>query len=406
MNHQPEGPTSERSEFRWPALSLLLILFVVTLALSATRTHDYCSTDLVAYHSATELFFEGINPYDPEQIAQAQNSECPESQRSVQVWNPPLIFPVLGPLFLLTSRSTSFLCAVVSIAACLILVAAGLIQVPSKVKLSAALICLLVLGFRPILVEVRFGQWSSIVAAGVALSSVYFIRRADFVAGLLLAVSIFKPHVAFLPVLYLVCVSIVARRWKIFYGSVLFTVFGFMLAELLHPGITQKWLYRETWPAQYLGSSLSSLFRVMISNHYEVKLGPIEGLLPTILAIAGIAARGWFSEGFQTRRFMLCCFAASLVAPYGFYFDQVILLVPLGYFLGRFMAQERDAYWAFRLSIVTSLLIVTWLPLSHATLGSILPLSGEWFIYPLCLGLIILTINGFAGCKKPGVCER
>jgi Glycosyltransferase family 87 len=306
------------------ALLFLAIFFVVP-------SEYHRRGDLLAYRVAQTAIDSGGNPYNPSDLRVAQKTSAGFDAPAAPVWNPPLFFIVLGPLLNLPPPFMPLLLPFLSVLAGLMIcwtgwgLAAHDQPFPRCFAVAALAVCL------PWWSNIFLGQWSILIAGLVAAGIFAFSRRYDVCAGVLLSSVILKPHPFWLPMAVIGFLALRERRLRFLVTIPVTLAVLSIIAESVYPGIHARWILRESWPTAYLTATVPTLMRVAWSA-FGIPGSPFVlwfmfggSLLAGLLIYWRIIQR---TNARQLRTLIPHSLAISvLFAPYGFLFDQSIVLL-------------------------------------------------------------------------------
>ncbi len=391
------------------AVTIVMKALVVIVICSAVihwifPPRSVCDTDLMSYVPAQRLFEQRGNPYSAVAIHLERQAICPGKQIYLQVWNPPAVFVTLGWLLLLPLEFVPTIFAVLSISSLVVIwIFANKRNLEDTDSLPWNFLLLLgVAG--PLFIEIEHGQWSSLIVATFALTLFFYQRRKDRSAGFLLAFSILKPHLVFLPLLYLMIGAIVCRRFGIVFGAIAATAFLFLAAELSHPGISALWVGRGEWPDSYLGSTAASLIRAVWVVNFGVDPAWPAWVLP-LLGVSLVTLRRFAISDWEVRNseVMGWFLVNGIFSPYGFTIDQVALALPISYYLSEGLELINLNLISKRVASGVYLLFLGFWPVFFAAQGvTIWTLPLQWFVYPIyTLAIVALYLVIRRGHQVP-----
>ncbi len=305
-----------------PHLVVIVLLNAIILTLLAAA-QTTLPGDFIAYRAASELFWNGVNPYDPVQLLAAERLYAPHWVTPSAVWNPPLFFVTLALPYHLPLPVAGFLVQFLAINGTL-----GIAKVANHLgggsRATSLWLPLLSLATFPLWADLLLGQFGAILGFLFFLAAALFFQRRDSLSGAIIALILIKPHLLWLPALLLGVWAIVERRVT-FIASALGSALGLsVLAELLHPGITAAWLGRSEWPTIYYGSAISSLLTGVLDLLPPPPIVAILGTAVAALVFLLFLGRRRFSPSATAFASATAC--THLFAPYGFVFDQVGVL--------------------------------------------------------------------------------
>lgn len=234
---------SSKSWGVWISLTILSALFLAGLVYQA-RTHPelFVTYDFLAYHSSFQLFIQGIDPYNAQNLLQHQTQQSyVDHDLPAQMRYAPWTFPMMAPVLtfdLLTAAVIWFCCSV------LFMLASSAITWKSVPHGERDLAWAILAGalFVPNIDGLAWNQIGFLITLGIAGLFWSLVRGKDIYAGVFLAVISLKPHL-FLPLgLALLAWILLKRRFAILY-SCLITI-GVLLAAAVYrfPSIVSSWL--------------------------------------------------------------------------------------------------------------------------------------------------------------------
>jgi len=351
------------------------------LATSFTRfAPQWGKHDFLAYWSSSHLLATGSNPYDTTALRTLQHSiRPPRPGRGaiIQAWNPPWLLLILLPLGLLPfdlAASVWVFFNTVLIGAAII-ISWEMLTDPSK-RRGVFVVLLAGLSFGATLQTIIIGQIVGLVLVGLVLGVKGLQSGWHGWAGVVLLLTTIKPHLTYLVLLLIVVWSLRHRRWQ---------VLGGMMAAGLAAGII-LWIIFPGWIFAYFRTLLSLPYTVLdmstLGSFAEALFGfsglKFAGLLllPVALPLVRVQAR-W---GWLTATNMALLISVPL-APYGFSFDQIVLLPAIVQIIVWLRRRDPSRRWRWIIgsSLAGIMLVFFWqliLPPSHY----------HWFVWvPLAL---------------------
>ena len=300
-------------------LCLYLLLAALSVAFTQLNQYPFQESDLVAYHTAEKLFFEGGNPYDTKSMEQRQ-AAYGRTDTPKMVWNPPTVFVTLGLATLPAPHISRILQAMLLPLAALYIVHFGRSLRGAGHRPSAVLLALPVCCSIPFLSELWILQMSSIITAIALLGITCCLRGQEIRGGIFLSVLILKPYLLFLPATLLLLDSVRRKRWRIWAGLGIGILVPLLAAEEIHPGILRQWIYRESWPPPFFGATLASFIRAF----FLTRTGNDPYFLVPVFSALGVLfiAAAYMRRGLSSSLIMTAMALSPLVAPYGFFHDQ------------------------------------------------------------------------------------
>jgi hypothetical protein len=318
----------------------LLCLGVIIVAYAFTRPLE----DFVAYWTAAHLLIAKHNPYSLADIYHFQQALGWHEPIPLVALNPPWTLALFAPLGLTQSYVLAWILwvGVLTISTALssrllMDVYFGDICLP-EISDSTFYRCLFAFTFYPVLMSVKFAQTVPFVLFGAAAFVFYESGRRPIIAGLLFAMTAFKPNLVYLVWIALLLNSLQQRRWKTLAsaGAVLAGLMALALAMDPHAISEYRALASSPLPRLLMpgmAGAVRSLF-----PHRDVFW---MQLLPPFLGL------GWFA--FYWRKYRLnwiwseripALIAASLLTTsWGYMFDETLLAIPIMFLAGRYAKQ-------------------------------------------------------------------
>ncbi|HQR08717.1 MAG TPA: glycosyltransferase family 87 protein [Gemmatales bacterium] len=318
------------------------------------------SLDFVQYYVALELIFEGKNPYDQELAGARQMTHG-------RAWGMQMFVPPWGMLPGLLVANLPFPWANygnIGLNALLLVICAACwtkLLFPGKPRYIPIMVLASFL-WMPSLVNMEYGQNALWPLAGFTGWLWFTQRQRHAVAGWLLALTIIKPHLGLLPVVFALVYSLRQRHW-----ATLATSAGGVVALTLVTFLIRPTIWNEYLAAIQTGLS-PSIFRTYTLNGMALPyLGPTIQYVTYALLLAviySIVVRTW--KQFKTKSSsdeqpaplvtwsMVICMMILPFATYAWLTDFVFM-VPGGiYALGQALKKDRTALVAVCLWIVMS----------------------------------------------------
>jgi len=237
--------------------------------------------------------------------------------------------------------------------------------------------------FSMTLLSLVYGQVNTLEVLGLALFLVLSERKQDFSAGASLVLTTIKPHLLLLTLPLLLLMLIKSRRWRALAG------FG---ATSLACGLILFALY-PSWPLsfwQLATSGLSSIRNTPSISGLLIAAGQFALSKWLWVIILGLAVFTWWRIGKDWHIETLIdvsLLVGLMVAPVGWSYDQVILLIPVIHLLkwtvdGSLMKHQSTL-------IVTALIVAD----IFSFLERLMSPSEVWFFW---IPLVVALIYAFA----------
>ena len=316
-----------RKTLQWLLLSLMLFIGIVFLLLlwNVTSTTTVGESDLIGYWSATYLFHNGQNPYDPKLLDFLQHVQMQTGLNyTIMAWNPPFLFVFLLPLAWLPFSTAKFAMLLMNL---IIVLAASLmlsrLYLPTGNMRLTLIYLLLAISLPQVISGLYMGQVTFFVFLGL-VSSMALIKKGQwFWAGAVLVLTSIKPHMAILAVIYLLIHMAQHRQYKGWRGLIsasivcVLILFAFRFSWI-HDLLGETAIAPVNWATPTIGGLLSYLHISEYGRYLIVLLLPLPFLLARYQATVSME----FSVALLTLVTVPTTF-------FGWSYDQTILLIPI-----------------------------------------------------------------------------
>lgn len=361
-------------------IALLLIGLAVLLMSPLPLPDRIGAVDFRPYWSASLLLARGQDFSDPTLLD--------DVERNLTGWTEPFTmvawFAPSGNLVLLPYTLVSFGRAAYYWLLTNILVVFSFALLLWRGTLSRAWIPIVAtFGFSMTLVSIIYGQVNTLVVLGLALFLHLSAQKRGLAAGAGLALTTIKPHLVILALPLLVLDLIRRGEWRVLAGFV---------GALAGAGILLFALF-PAWPLSFwalVRSGMSTIRATPTLNGLLVVGGEVSWGKWVWLGALVLAAIIWWRRGRNwDRRTMIdvSILAGMVVAPVGWSYDQIILLVPV----------LRILRWAVDGSLTgrDAFVVVAALILMDAVTfyQRFLALSEVWYFW---VPLVVAAVYGFA----------
>ena len=348
----PASESAPKKWSSWPRLIGLVIMPLSICLVGATpeRTRVANVNDFVAYWSAASLITHGQNPYASDAVLSLEKEVGFTGSTPLIMRNPPWIVPIIAPLGFLSFGVAQRLWLIVGLVA--ILTSSKWLWDLYRVEGQSRVVTgLAVATFAPIPVALAIGQVSPLVLLGIA-GFLHFQQREKLGwAGAFLFLAALKPHLIFLVWVALALLSIYKRSARTVSLLILTTMISSLIAISLDHSIFFQYaqMLAKEKVAQELTPTLGGLIRLWTGFY-------LAEYLPAIVALGWIIfhSRRQQDQWNWTKEMPTIMLLSLLTTPYGWFFDQVMLLPCL----------FKAVYWLrascplpLRLGIVSSYLI-------------------------------------------------
>lgn len=326
-----EPPTSISSQ-GLKILAWLASAFVAYYCFS-NLVHEFCppgfgAVDLMQYWAGARLFLEGRNPYDHFLLLALERTAGLKGEFPVILWNPPTVFPFI---FLFAYFSFEALVSSWAFLSVLLFVGCALLDphMRGANNTRRAIALAFFLTFYPIALCLAYGQIGPILLLATC-GSFYLIEKSSAEdrimsngpAGLLLSLTLLKPHLLYLLYIYILISSIRKRQFGLLGAFCLAGAVLSLLPVLWNPRIVSFYLESLTMPPIYWRTpTLGSWIQDLSAIHT-----PLMRLLPTV--VVAVVSIPIFMR-IQVPRFehLILLIPISLfTSPYGWPYDQILLL--------------------------------------------------------------------------------
>jgi hypothetical protein len=338
--------------------------------------------DLLQYWSGARLFTTGGNPYSDSEMRAQQSPVFPQ-EGTIRLWNPPVIFPFIAPLAHVdfdTAKLLWFSIGVFVFTSSVVLLLTTYPCHSMKPKVRVGLY-LALLSFVPFVEMLSWGQAGWILLVSVIGWWVLFRQRGltSLSAGILLSMSAIKPHL--LAPLYaaLFLSSFQLRQFRLILGFAVGVTLCSALSLFVRHDIWSLYLVAMSdpplhWRTPNLGSLLQGLSGVHSLWMRHAPLGVAFALGTFLFTIPKIRSILSHREAF-----LYLVPLSLLVSPYGWLYDQVVVL-PLFFELAYRAHKQREPCTSLFLCTVGSVLMILCLPPSLGQERGLLPLVVYCFV--------------------------
>ena len=345
---------------------LIVLVFALVFMLSHLRT-SAGEVDLLVYWSASRLLATGGNPFDQTQLQTLQNLTRPGSVNPLQgwaAWNPPWLLLVLLPLGLLPFDWAVRVWGLCSVG--LILAACAWtwrwVADPAD-RLGLVIVLVSALAFGQTVSCLAVGQIGALLLFGLVLGLWCLQTGHDHCAGIALLLTTIKPHMTYF-LLWLVLLWVIRRRrWKVAVGLLGSALACMLVLWLIFPGWLLAYVRLLSGhtnvvfgiSAATIGGLAYALWGTHVLRFAGVLLLPLTGVvLPLVDSL------GWLTT------MNIALLMSVPLAPYGFNYDQVVLLPSIVQMIAWMRGGELTRNWTW--GIASGLLLMNAVLLRMLTL--------------------------------------
>ena len=333
------------------ALGMIAVTFTI-LTLSLTSTGTTGKKDFLCFWAAGRLLLHHSNPYDAAAVFALEKSAGYSEAQPLVMWNTPysLWLSVLAGLLSPVKAAALWILLIVASIVASIRMLWSIHGRPSdRLHLLGYL-------FAPTFACTIFGQMSSFLLLGV-VGFLYWHRSRPFLAGLSIALLVLKPQVLLPFGLVLLVWMVVRRTYWIFLGAGLGIAMAMAVPLWFRPSIWSDYLpvFHGAVADSIIIPTISSLVRILIRGQHAPWLQFVPAILGGIWAISYFARHR--SEWDWNRHGPLLLLVSVFVAPYSWFFDEIVVLPAILAAAYCCAESERSLLW-FAIPNVAALLLV------------------------------------------------
>lgn len=321
------GDTIDRvTDRRWLALGLALVVsLVAVLGAIGWPASAYQDGDFTQFWVQPRALIEGGDPYDRVWWSSAHEraGQRPENPQAVYPPHDAIAFLPLALLPLPYAAAAWIVAQLVAVAIAIALLSSRILP-----RAGRSLFVAVCLSFQPLWLLAVGANVTGFLFAAVAGAVIAIADRRPFRAGVCMGLLIVKPH----PVVFLVAALLVAATWPQRRGLALGAL------SSAGPLAVAALALRPGWYVEWLGSAVA-LASSPRSNATVWTLDRVTGLPAGSGLAAAVLVTAAFVVWFvRVRPPLALAFAAAIpvslaVAPYGWSYDQLLLLVPIAFAL-------------------------------------------------------------------------
>ena len=310
---------------------LMLILLLGILGVLGTRLVNEShygglgTADFIQYWSAASLLIDGKDPYDPGLLLKVQQDLGRTHPQPLRMWNPPWLLIVLLPVLSFDFGLSTAVWLTINLG--IILFSGTFIWRFFGGSTGAALLVAWItsVSFFPFLLCWGVGQTSCLVLLGVVL-----FLLSDRVgnpwlgaAGLMLVSC--KPQNVYLFCLIVAVWVLRERNWKLPAASVVLLGVAAGILTLLRPPWAADYLRALEQPPLYWATpTVGGILR----EYFSIQSSAVQYLPPLVTAAATLLWISRHPKIVWRSSISLVLLVSSLSSPFGWSYDQVLLLFP------------------------------------------------------------------------------
>jgi|DewCreStandDraft_5_1066085.scaffolds.fasta_scaffold01777_2 hypothetical protein len=301
--------------------------------------------DSIEYWAAAHLLRQGQNPYAAELLLPLQQAGGRSTDTAVMMWNPPWTLAVVLPLAWLSARAAQLFWLAVQ-ASVLLYCGDRLWRMYGGSSERRWVGWLLTLAWLPSLFALQAGQITPLVLLGAVLWMDSQTARRSWQAGIALGLLAIKPHLVILLGMLQVFWIVQQRQWTVLLAGAAAAALAVGVVMLGRPAILLDYgealLHRP--PAQWYSPTLGAYLRAWLGAEY-FSLQFVPTLLG-LVALGAAMASGWPRHWCWRTLTPPLLLASFVVAPYGAWPFDLVLLLPAGFFL-LLQQAPRLGTWSF-----------------------------------------------------------
>ena len=344
--------------------------------------------DFIAYWSAAHLFVQGGNPYDQTEMSSLQYQTSPErfseTAGLTSAWNPPwliLVFLPIGILPYFIANLVWVFCNTLLIGMSLIIT--WKLCVGNQKSRGILFIYLAGFLFMETLSYLAIGQITGLVLLGIVFVIWLLGRDLDMLAGTALLITTIKPHISYFFIILVFVWVIQNHRWKVIIGFISTALISMVIFWMVIPSWLNDYMtlvsnlpYNQLYTST-VGSFISEKLNISIFKYSAVLLifliKPLEQI---------IVKEGWLTAT------NLALLISVPLSPYGFNFDQIVILPTLVQLIS--WSSTKELSRKITILIAVSLIAINFI---IAKMISINQLENYWFFWiPLpLLGIYLIA---------------
>ena len=288
--------------------------------------------DSIEYWAAAHLLRQGQNPYAAELLLPLQQAGGRLTDEAVMMWNPPWTLAVVLPLGWLPARAAQLLWLAVQLS---VLVYCGdrLWRMYGGRSERRWWGWLLVLVWLPTLFALHAGQITPLVLLGAVLWIDSQTTHRPWQAGIALGLLAIKPHLVILLGTLQVLWIVQQRQWAVLVAGVAVVTLAVAVVMRWRPAVLLDYgeALRHRPPAQWYSPTFGAYLRAWLGAEYFCLQ-----FVPTLLglvALGAAVANGWPRPWCWRTLTPPLLLASFVVAPYGAWPFDLVLLLPAGFLL-------------------------------------------------------------------------
>ena len=313
------------------------------------------SIDLIEYWSSAKLLFSnGQSPYSVQALLEVQSQiytikDYEQGVFPIIMWNPPFIFIFIFAFSLINFPSLIYIWFLASILIFLIGIT-KIIDLLSQYfevkKITKYILYCSIIAFYPFSLGLFYGQITPILF----ISYIFFlfsyfnledinnkIKNDSYLGGILLSITLIKPHILYLNYLYILVYSFKSRNYKTIVAFFISASFLALFPMIFVKNIWESWYLFISksppiyWKTPTIGSFLQE---IVIEDKLNLNMHLIR-VLPSLFCFPAVLFYLIFKkhDNYNIKTFLLLTPLSLISSSYGWVYDQILLLPTLIFLL-------------------------------------------------------------------------
>ena len=310
---------------------LVRIGLIVTVAVLALQIYNFYNPsriileDSVQYWASARLLLMSENPYSPDEMLELQRTVGWHDPSPLMMWNPPWTLTIVLPLGFLPYPLARILWLLILLGV-LFLSSDLAWQIYNGDPKNRWLAWLLGMTFFPTIITLKLLQIGPMMLLGV-VGFLYFQKRnRPFMAGMACVLISIKPHFLYLFWIFLMLWVISNRQWRVLIGMIVSSLIVVVIPHLFNPKVLSQYLTTVAatgGPSDWATPSLGGYLRLLVGvERYWLQFVSLGIGLPWSVWYWIRRRTDWGWE----RNLPIVLMASIITAPYGWTYDQVVLI--------------------------------------------------------------------------------
>lgn len=292
----------------------------------ASYRHGDNPLDLAIYMSAAKALLSGGNPWDPETLNATAKANLygPGSFIIWGLWSPPTSMILVAPLLVFNFQTAAYvwyLLNLLVLVTCCWIISQNLKDIKFWEIISVGIL------LPPFWFLALWGQVSGLVLFGLLAFLYYANKRKDLMAGASLSLTLLKPHLCFLTIIFIFFWAWRESRLKVIGGF--FGITALVLAIITM--VNSNWIkfYQNIWktpPFEYDATiPIRQIMAPLLERHPELQFIGI-GISTLILCLILLRLK---KIKLSLESLGVLTLLSLFFTAYGWVYDQIVLLPTL-----------------------------------------------------------------------------